>query len=390
MQLTLRKGSLTDLVTELREQKERQADMIVPSADLWSHDGAVLVRGMGAATLTDDGVSRGNLALTPSTVFDDGLSAKLSLPRAYVRSLRDNSRTDILDTMINRTLHGNTDLGATGDNRKFLLRTFNAAKDGDTGYARALLSNSYKPIDNWDVLHAVIAGMTAAGLDAHVVQSADLTDRRMYVKIVVPEVQALAPNLLKNYVSPYSGNRGADNPTVFAGLVIRNSETGGSAFTITPELTVQICTNGMTITQDAVRKTHLGAKVEEDGVIKVSDETQRANLALITAQTKDAVNTFLDTDYMNRVIARIERQSGDDLAAPTDVVQTITKRPAFTAADADGIMDAFIRGADVTRGGMLNAITAYSQRVDDADRAYDMNADALAAVGMAAVSGRAA
>ena len=388
MQLTLRNADLGTLVGELREQKDRQADLIVPSRDLWSHDGRVLVRAAGEPVITADGVTPTNLELTASTVFDDGVSAKLSLPRAYVRTLREDGRTDILDTMVNRTLHGNTDLGAPADDRKFLVRTFKAAKDGGPGYARALLSNSYKPIDNWDVLHAVIAGMTAAGLDAHVVQSADLTDRRMYVKIVVPEVQALAPNLLRNYVSPYSGNRGADNPTVFAGLVIRNSETGGSAFTITPELTVQICTNGMTITQDAVRKTHLGAKVEEDGVIKVSDETQRANLALITAQTKDAVNTFLDVDYMNRVIARIEQSSGTALAAPQEVVQTITKRAAFTAADADGIMDAFIRGADVTRGGMLNAITSYSQRVDDADRAYDMNADALAAVGMGAVSGR--
>jgi hypothetical protein len=391
MKLNLRNGSLMELDAELREQKERQADLIVPARDLWSRNGSVLVRDAGVPVFSDTGMTTQHLNLSPSPVFDEGLSGKLSLPRAYVRTLRESGRTDILDNMINRTLHGNEDIpSAVADDRKFMVRTFTAAKENGVGYARALLSNSYKPIDNWDVLNAVIMGMTAAGLDAHVVRQADLTDRRMYVKIVVPEVQALAPNLLRNYVSPYSRNRGADNPTVFAGLVIKNSETGGSAFTITPELTVEICTNGMTITQDAIRKTHLGSKLEEDGLIKVSNETQQANLALITAQTKDAVNTFLDVDYMKNVIDRIERQAGTELVAPQDVVQSIVKRAAFTAADADGIMDAFIKGADVTRGGMFNAITAYSQRVEDADHAYEMDADALAAVGMVGVSGRSA
>jgi hypothetical protein len=389
MQLTLRNATLDTLVSELREQQERKVDLIVPARDLWTHNGTVIVRDAGKPVVSETGVTTTNLELAASTVFDDGMCGKLTLPRAYVRQLRDSGRTDILDTMFNRTLHGNTDLGVTGDDRRFLLRTFTGTPGGSgLGLARALLSDSYKTIDHWDVLMAALNGMKAAGLDAHVVRDADLTDRRMYVKIVAPEIAALAPELLKNYQSPFSGNRGADNPTVYAGFVLSNSETGGGAFTITPRLEVQVCTNGMTITADAVRKTHLGAKLEDDGVVKYSAGTLRKNLDLITAQTTDAVRTFLDTDYMNKVIRRLTAKAGQPVGKPQDVVTQVVRREAFSKADADGILEHFIKGADMTNGGIFQAITSYAQTVDNADTAYAMEMDAMAAAGLTGVTGK--
>jgi len=47
--------------------------------------------------------------------------------------------------------------------------------------------------------------------------------------------------LVFNYTSPFTGQRGADNPVVFAGFVVRNSETGDGSFSITPQLTAQVC-----------------------------------------------------------------------------------------------------------------------------------------------------
>jgi hypothetical protein len=390
MQLTLRNAGLTDLVTELREQRDRKVDLIVPGRDLWSHEGNVFVRGGGEPTLTADGVTTGNVELTASEVYDEGLSSKLRIPRAYLRELRETGKFDLIDANVNGLLHGFKAADGTlvreTDPRRFLVRTFKG-QDGANGYARALLSDSYKTIDNWDVLGAVTAGMAAAGLDAHVVRQADLTNRKMYVKVVVPEIQALAPELLKNYRSPYSGNSGADNPTVFAGFVLSNSETGGGAFSITPSLEIEICTNGMTITQDAVRRTHLGAKLEDDGVVQYSNATLAKNLDLITSQTTDAVRTFLDVKYMERVIARVEHQATEGVAKPEEIVKRIVQRDAFSKSDTEGIMDAFIRGGDMTRGGVMNAITAYSQNVADADKAYAMDADAFAAAGLTGITG---
>lgn len=391
MQLTIRKGTLGDLVEELKEQQRRKVDLVVPARDLWSHNGLVAVRDYDTE-LTDTGVTSKALFLTPSEVFDTGMVAKLSpkgrpLGRRFVRALRQEGRTDLVDSLYNGLLHGNKDLGVAGDPRAFFLRTFSPADSAHTGYARALLSNSYRPIDNWDVLGTILKGLQTAGFTGHVVRQADLTDDRMYVRIGVPQVTALAPTLLRNYTSPYSRNRGADNPVVEAGLVITNSETGGGAFTITPELVIQICTNGMTIKKDMIRKPHLGAKLDE-GLLKVSDETRKRNLALVESQVSDAVETFLDPAYLERVVASIENQSEESVDNVEKALETIISRPAFTEDDMAGLMSMFFDGGDRTRGGLANAITAYSQSESiDSDRAYEMDADALDAAGITGVSG---
>jgi len=393
MQLTLRKGTLGDLVKELEEQQARKVDMVVPSRDLWSHQGLVVVRDGIPEQIDENGVTpKRHLHLTPSAVFDGGLAAKLGqtgrpFPIKYLRGLRETGRTDLVDANVNGLLHGNKALDVPADGRSFFLRTFSPADENSTGYARALLSNSYRPIDNWDVLGTVLAGLKTAGFTGHVIRQADLTDDKMYVRISVPEISALAPTLLRGYTSPYSGAKGADNPVVEAGLVITNSETGGGAFTITPELLVQICTNGLTIKQDMIRKTHLGGKLD-DGISKVSDETRAKNLELIASQTRDAVNTFLDPAYLERVIARIEGQSEEKIGDVTKAIETVVARPAFSKDDMTGLLSSFIDGGDRTRGGLMNAVTAYSQQVADADRAYAMDEDAFAAAGFVGISGR--
>lgn len=385
MQMHLRNATLQQLVTELTEQKERKEDHIIPAKRLWSHNGRVFVRDAGEPVITETGVTPTHLEFDPTDVYDEGVAAKLGLPRAYLRTLRDSGWTDLVDSNVNGLLHGFTN-GAgeetrAPDDRRFMLRTFKGG-DGGFGTARALLSDKYNTIDNWDVLTATLSGMREAGLDAHVIRSADLTNRRMYVQIVAPEVQALAPELLKNYRSPFSGASGADNPTVFAGFVLSNSETGGGAFTITPRLEVQVCSNGMTVTTDAVRRMHLGSKLEDDGVVQYSAATQRRNLELITSQTADAVRTFLDVDYMTKVISRLTEKAGRPVAKPQETVQTLVKREVFSKSDMDGLLEHFIKGGDLTHGGVFHAITSYAQTVGDADRAYAMEADAMAAAGL--------
>lgn len=381
MQTTLRNATLDTLVTELREQQEAKQDLIVPARDLWSREGRVFVRGAGEPTLTESGVTTGNVELNASDIYDEGVSAKIGVPRAYLRSLRTSGRTDLVDSNLNGLLHGSRDLEVPGDDRRFMLRTFKGEGDG-YGTARALLSDKFNVIDNWDVLMATLEGMQAAGLTANVVRQADLTNRRMYVQIVAPEIQALAPELLRNYRSPFSGDRGADNPTVFAGFVLSNSETGGGAFTITPRLEVQVCTNGMTIASDAVSRRHLGSRMEDDGVVQYSGETHAQNLRLIKLQTRDAVRTFLDTEYMTKVITRVTEKAGRPVAKPEEIVKTIVKREAYSKDDAEGILSHFIKGSDLTHGGVFHAITSYAQTVADADKAYAMEADALSAAGL--------
>jgi hypothetical protein len=193
----------------------------------------------------------------------------------------------------------------------------------------------------------------------------------------------LAPTLLAGYRSPFTGASGADNPVVFAGFVITNSETGCGAFTLTPRLVVQVCRNGMTITRDATRAVHLGERLDE-GVVTWSGNTKDKTLALITAKTTDAVATYLDPRYVEHAIRAIEKDAGQPLADPQEAVRTVSQRLRFTDAQQNDILTYFIRGGDVSPGGLMHAVTSAAQTQGDADTAHEMESAALRALEIAA------
>jgi hypothetical protein len=49
-----------------------------------------------------------------------------------------------------------------------------------------------------------------------------------------------------------------------------------------------------------------------------------------------------------------------------------------------GKLNHFIRGADITAGGIMHAVTSVAQTLNDADTAYDMETQAVRAMELAA------
>lgn len=402
MDLTTRNADVSDLVGLLKEQHARKLDMVVPASKLTSEHAVLRVDG-AEPIIDDDGVTPADGLYRPTVVCDEGIASKLDIPVAYLKRLR-RDRPDIFDANVNGWLHGTDDVvtagptvhkGVPGDERSFLLRTFKGDNGGE-GVARALLSQNFRIVDNLDVLMAALQGVRDAGADVQI-DGCDLTERRMYVRIVSPSITALAPALLKGYRSPFTadgrlpharGNQlGApgheySEDVVFGGFEISNSETGGGAFTITPRLVVLICRNGLTITRDALRSIHLGGKLDE-GVVRWSEDTQRKSLELVTAQARDAVATFLDTEYMTLVLDRIEQDAGREISKPETAIKTIGKTLRYTEAQIDGVLDHFIKGGQVTAGGVLQAVTSYAQCIVDADDAHEFEATAMRAFDLA-------
>jgi hypothetical protein len=381
-----RNASLTDLRDALVEQHARKLDVVAPAQKLRFRDGKLVLSGMDPIFDTD-GVTDVNGTYRPTEVFDEGVSSKLGIPLAYVRFMR-RERPDLYDQNANGLLRGlnrfnretkvNEQL-IQPDSRSFLVRAFRG-DNGETGIARALVSDRYAVMDNLDALMAALDGMNRAGVRTEI-DGCDLTDRRMYVRIKAPEVQALAPELLKGYRSPFSGETGASNPTVFAGFVLSNSETGDGSFSVTPRLIVQVCSNGMTIQKDAMRAVHLGGKMDE-GLIQWSSDTVEKQLALVTARARDAVTTFLDVDYMKRVIRDMEQKAGKPIENVEDV-KVIAKKLSFDQETQDRVFNMFIKGGQFTAGGVMQAVTAAARETKDADKASDMESQSVKALELA-------
>jgi hypothetical protein len=386
--LNARNANYADMLNLLKDRQAVTHDLVVPAGAIRSRDAVLHIKGAEQA-ITIDGVTTVDGAYRPTKVADEGIAGKLGVPTPYLRKLRDEA-PDLYDANVNGWLHGKSvrkaqpaagesaiEIRREADARSFMLRTFRNP-DGGEGIARAFLSDRYDVVDDLDALVAVLGAVRDTDTKVEIA-GCDLTDRNMFVRVTAPSIQALAPELLKGYRSPFTGQSGTENPVVFAGFDIRNSEVGCGAFSIVPVVVIEVCKNGMTFTKEAFRKVHLGAKLDH-GVIQASAETRRKNVELITAQTKDAVRAFLNPEYVAAKVRELEVRAGIPVTAPEKTVKAVCKKLAFSEAEADGILGYFVQGGQSNAAGVMNAITAYSQTLDNADRARFMDDSAVGAM----------
>ena len=411
--LTARNATAADLVTILNEQKAHKYDLVVPATSMKFQDGKLVVKN-SEPVLTNDGVGSANGTYRPTDVFDDGLASKLEIPRQYLRKMREN-RPDMLDQNVNGWLHGrkrNTQGPYGGqvttqvypaDDRAFLLRLFRG-DDGGEGVARAMLSNKYAlSMDNLDILTAVMTGIRDSGVNVST-RVSDLSERGMRVRFEAPDVSIEAPGLLQGYRSPFDSGHATragsfdelrqqygvhhifsdkDAPLVFIGFDFRNSETGQGAYTLTPVVEMVKCTNGWVMRKEGISKVHLGSKLAE-GTVKPSLDTLRKAGELVAAETRDAVTTWLKEDYLRELVAGLEQTAGTPIVSASETVPAVVASLGFTEDERKGVLDLFIASGQPTAGGLAQAVSAYAQTVEDVDRAYEIELQAVEAMERAA------
>lgn len=409
MDITTRNADLTGFVNLLKEQRTRSVDLVAPAARINAEGGQIRIAGV-EPVMDDSGVTDFNGLYEPGRVADESIGYRLGIHGSYMRRMREQGRPDLWDANVNGWLHGDGIDGEDGhgpDEWKFMLRLFRGDETG-TGFVRAMLSDRYQRVDNLDVLTAALGGVRDSGAEI-VVKSCDLTESRMYVKIAAPAIAAYAPNLLAGYRNPFGGDldahgwtipqalRAAANegqgytpgqePIVFAGFVIKNSEVGKGAFSLTPHLTVRVCQNGLTFTADMLRGVHLGG-IQDEGVIQFGADTTKKALELVALKARDAVKTFLNVDYVTRKVAELEKLSGTEVEKPAEVIEAVAKQSAFPTDLQDDILNAFTKGGQTTAGGIMQAVTAVAQTVEDAEIADLLESEAPKVLALAARAAR--
>jgi hypothetical protein len=175
--------TLTELAAELQRQAENKRDYLADTRALR------LEPTPGAtAPVTLQGVN-GGMVLRPTA--HGQMAAVLGIPKPYYDRMLSDA-PDLLAANVNRWL------GAQPARR--LIRTLD-------GSVRAVLSDSYRPLDNFDLAEAVLP--TLLGVEAEVI-SCEVTESRFYLKAVTRRVEG--------EVKP--------GDVIRAGLVVSNSEVG--------------------------------------------------------------------------------------------------------------------------------------------------------------------
>jgi len=323
--------SISEMATVLEAQAKSKKDYVADTRKLKLEDkqGNLVLQGIN-----------GGLAVR-ATAHAQFASA-LGIPKAYYdRMLKD--APDLLATNVNAWMERQPS--------KKLVRTLD-------GSVRALLSDSYRPLDNIDLAEVVLPQLI--GLEAKVMSS-EVTESRFYLKAVTEKIQGDV--------------RVGD--TLQAGLVVSNSEIGMGALRLEALDFRLVCLNGM-ISESAVRQAHLGrgsrgGDAIEDAREFFKSETKLADDRAFFLKVRDAVGSMFDADRFNARLVKYRAADEKEInGEPEAVVELVAKRFGFNDGERSSILKHFIKSDMPSVWGLANAVTRAAQDVESYDRSYEM------------------
>ena len=330
--------TLQELAAELERQQLAKKDLIVSTGVLSMDsrdDGGIALNVMGGQVIQHYDV--GEIAHRQIGQF-------LKIPATYY----DRMRREYPQLL---TLNANGWFAKMPQSKR-MLRTLD-------GTARALLSDRYRRIDNFEVASAVlpiISRMEGAG-----VESCELTDSRMYLKVVNPRVTA---EIKKGDI-------------VQAGVLISNSEVGMGSVTVSPLIYRLVCSNGMIAEDGKLRKYHVGRANESREDFSIyRNETIEADDKAFLMKLEDSVKAAVDQARFAAIVDKL-RESTEATFQPQQVQQVVelaSKEYGFTDSESSGILGHLAAGGDLSLYGLANAVTRQAQDVASYDRSTELEA----------------
>lgn len=329
----MQKGlTITQLAAEVERMSAAKRDFVASSSNL-----TFSVQGGRSLAIAGPNGSSESFPVTPHAFGQ--LVEYAGIPRKYADSMEEKL-PDLLVENVNRWL------------QKFaeprMIRTLN-------GEARAVLSNSYRRLD----YDTILAGVLPTLLDQLrsgdlTVRSSSITDTRMYLQVVFPRVRG---EVRKGDI-------------VEAGFTLGDSEVGNGSVYIDPFVHRLECLNGLivakSISYGRIRRTHLGRKIEAgENPELFSDEALKADDHALMLKLRDSMLAMANQDNFNKLIAMMQAAAGERIANPDQAIDDVIETYQLPQSTRSSILSNLIEGADLTRWGLVNAITALAHKEQD-------------------------
>jgi hypothetical protein len=332
---TMKTGkTLQELAAELTRQQETKKDYLAVSDAIEMKNVAdqLTITGLNG---TDYGV-----AGTAHDQFADNLK----IPKKYYDRMLAEDK-DLLSHNVNAWLKR--------DQNKRLVRTLD-------GNVRAFLSSSYRPLDNLDLAQVALPVLAENKCE---VISSELTDKRMYIKALIPSMTREVTGSVQK------------GDVVKAGVVISNSEIGAGAVRIEPMIYRLVCTNGM-ISDTAMRKYHVGKNVEFDNVWEYfSDKTRQMDDQAFWMKVKDVLLTAFNADIFGALVEKMSNATQNRITnGNLEKVVERTCKVFNVGSDKkqNSILSHLIAGGDLSQYGLVNAVTRTANDEESYESATDL------------------
>lgn len=329
--------TLQELAVEVKRQAESKKDYIAPTSDLtWLTSPERRVTEAILKDLKNELVVR--------DLAHNQVATHLGIPKLFYDRLRTN-HPELLDINVNRLFRA--------EPARRMVRTVD-------GQVRAFLSDRYRRLDYIDLMEAIMPVLSE--MPDVEFPSVEITDSRLYIKAVTPRLQGEVKL----------------GDIVQAGVVISDSEVGLGAISAAPMIYRLSCKNGM-ISEMALRRYHVGRKANggngngDEPYEVFSDETMQADDKAFWLKTRDIVRASVTETVFNRLLGDLREAAGSDpISAVEPGLVELSKRFNLNDDERGGVLNFLISGGDLSKYGVLNAVTSLSQIVDDYDRATEL------------------
>ena len=330
--------TLNELAAEISRQNETKRDFLADSRKVYMDPNTNNLE----VDLTEAGADVQHVEEFPVRPHAHGQLANiLDIPKRYY----DRMPPDLRAMNVNHWLRA--------EPKDRMIRTLD-------GQVRAVVSSKYRPLDNFDLANAVLP-ILQEQTDMKI-ESCEITETRMYLKALFPRIEG-------DVGDPGLGM----HDIVQAGISISNSEVGAGSLRAEVIAFRVVCLNGM-ITSTGMRRTHVGKNIELDEAAAeiFSDTTRQADDHAFWLKVQDTVRATVTQSSFDKIIETMKATKGYALGEPVAAVERVVKRFGLSEDEGGGILTHLVEGGDLSGFGLLNAVTRYSQDVDDYDRATDI------------------
>lgn len=332
--------SLSELATAIEGNARLVQDFIAPSAALSMQPDASMAIGS----------NENIMPILPSG--HSQLSTLLKIPADYYERSR-SSDTLMLAAQVNHWL------GKRDPAERRMVRTLGKQ-------VRAFLSDSYRRIDNHEVATVVLDILKRVpGLR---IASTAITDSRMYIKAVSTAIEA-----------PVEGSKRGVGDLVQAGVVISNSEIGLGSLGVHGFAEFLWCTNGMVRSKDGLRITHLGRKVDASIEGLLSDNTKKLEDEAVLSKVRDVIMGAFNPDAFKKFVDSLSASTKEPITAPdipavVEALGSPVSGLGLNQTERNGVLKHLIEGGDLSKYGLVNAVTRTGQDAESYDRATELEA----------------
>ena len=328
--------TLNELAMELTRQNEVKRDFLVDTRNMMMDS---TTEGQQLTLINNE--KHMNTALNVNEIAHAQIGQKLGIPKRYYEKMRTEN-PELLATNVNSWFGKNP--------QRMMVRSLD-------GTARAFLSDRYRRIDNYEIAETVLP-IIGELKDARV-ESCEVTDERMYIKVVNPR--------LTTEIVP--------GDVVQSGILITNSEVGLGSMTIQPLIYRLVCTNGLVVNDARTRKYHCGRGNEagEDYTL-YANETLQADDRALMLKVRDTVKATVDQVQFERVV-NMMRNAKDAKITSNDIpamVEMAANDFGMSQHEGEGVLNHLIHGGDLSLYGLSNAVTRAAQDVESYDRSTAM------------------